>query len=150
MEKVKITIWVDQYLKDMFDASKSIHKKSYVYVLTRGMLDTIKDINPLQVLDREIEAKNQELEEIRQLRARMQIDLKHQKPHDAYTTGEKDDISWRDELFEKDFPVLKKTWGSNDFFTSRLMNRYDFKTKMEARTYFKPRMDKKLAAEGVR
>ncbi len=146
MVKEKITLWIESGLKSKFLATSSKHKRTYTDAFVLGLYYFIGQEDPVYCLQAEIQQKSQELDELRERMVRLQLTSQGQKDLDIFSSDEENDRAWRDELFETDYPVLKKTWGSADFYTARLMERYEFKNKSEAREFFRPRMKKKLEA----
>jgi hypothetical protein len=141
--KVKVTTEIDFDLKWVFEATRDVHKKSYKEVLETGIVETIKSILTPEAIEARIKYRDQEQEQDRDLLARMRVMGPQQKRIDVYENKEAELENMREELFQKDQPLLKKTWGLSDFYTRKLMDRYEFKSKNEARRWFKPRLDER-------
>lgn len=141
--KVKVTTEIDFDLKWAFEATKDVHKTSYKELLEKGIVETMKTIVTPEAIEARIKYRDKEQEQDRDLLARMRVMDPQQKRVREYEDKKAEVETMREELFQKDYPQLKKTWGSSDFYTAKLMERYEFRNKNEARQWFRPRLAKR-------
>lgn len=141
---VKVTTEIDDYLKKMFEISKNVHRKTYREILEKGIVDILKDIDPVQILKHEIKRKELENEEDRQLIARLEA-LKILQPEKKPEVNiELEEL--REELFQKNKESIIRQWergrigGNYGINWGWLQNKFEFANEKEASEWLKKRI----------
>lgn len=77
--QIKVTTSIDPYLKASFEATKSIHNKSFSEVLEEGVKQILEELTPLESVKLTISQKEQELSELRARLAELEVLAKQRK-----------------------------------------------------------------------
>ncbi|SFM90010.1 hypothetical protein [Methanolobus profundi] len=77
--QMKVTTSIDPYLKASFEATKSVHKKSFSEVLEDGIRQILDEVSPLEAVKLTISQREQELSEFRLKLAELEVLEKQRK-----------------------------------------------------------------------
>jgi hypothetical protein len=77
--QIKVTTSIDPYLKSSFEATKSIHNKTFSEVLEEGIRQILEEVSPLDAVRLNISQREQELSELRSRLAELEVLEQHKK-----------------------------------------------------------------------
>ncbi len=140
--KDNVTTTIDPYLKQAFEVIKDDIGKSYRDLLEEGIEKLLLSVDPVDHLKHKLKQRALEDDEMRQQISKLEILHPQQRQMTQYGDKGAELEKHREELFQKDFETLQKLWGDSDFYTVKLIERYEFKNRSEAREWFRPRMIK--------
>ena len=117
--QIKVTTSIDPYLKASFEATKSIHNKSFSEVLEEGIRQILEDVSPLESVNLTISEREQELSELRLKLAELEVLEKQRKTYIKVETEANPEMEryledFRNDKFEKTKVSNIRLWNKGD------------------------------------
>lgn len=135
----RVNVNIDHNLKIMFEDLKEIHKKEWTEVLEDAVRELLIKTDPVKMLEYNIKLNEEKQEERRQALIRTKENI-HVLGHTPKVDAELE--TKREELFLKESSWLSKQIIRGEVNWNRVFFYYQFETKKEALTWFRPRIER--------
>ncbi|WP_048135483.1 hypothetical protein [Methanolobus tindarius] len=149
--QIKVTTSIDPYLKASFEATKSIHNKSFSEILEEGIRQILDEVSPLESVRLTILQREQELSEFRSKLAELEVLEKQRKASKRDETETNPDIEryledFRNKKFSEHIEsALKMLKNGSQPNWKHMAPMYQFSNEKEFRQWFIEKMNR----EGV-